>query len=191
MSETVRAVAYENDKSANITMTKEYLVVKGNHYRLRDWYICKSSENVSVPVQDILSMEYITMRSKKMLIAFILFSCLLALDGKLLYKAVSITQSIDSEIDKAESVYNVVASDDVDIDVTDTLLDRIFNLKHTVLGVVCLVLTAGSTISLLGYFLRPYHFFRISAVGQMVAVERKYYRKEDLEKLQQKFINSH
>ena len=182
MSETIRAVAHD-ERSANITMTNEYLVVKGQHYQLRDWYIRRTSENVAVSVKDILSMEYITMRSKRMLLAFMLFSCLLAFGGNLLYKAVSVTQSIDSEINKAETIYNAVTSDDVDISLTDRLLDGIFNLKFSILGVLCLVLTAGSVVSMFWYFLRPYHFLRISAVGQMVAVERKYYNKAELDKL--------
>lgn len=182
MSEMVRAVAH-NEKSADITMTGEYLVIKGRHYLLRDWYICKSSENVSVPVKDILGMEYITMRSKRMLLTFLLFSCLLAFGGQYLYKVVTITQSIDSEIDKAEAVYNAVASDDVDISLTDTMLDKIFSLRFTSLGMLCLVLTAGSAVSLSRYILRPYHFLRISAIGQMVAVERKYYNKRELDEL--------
>jgi hypothetical protein len=182
MSEMIRADAYDG-KSADIIMTDEYLIIKGRHYQLRDWYIRKSSENVSVPMKDILSVEYITMRSKRMLIAFLMFSCLLVFGGKLLYKAVTVTQSIDSEIDKAESVYNAVASDDVDISLTAAMLDGIFNFKFAAFGVFCMVLIAGSVISLLGYALRPYHFFRISAVGQMVAVERKYYVESDLQGL--------
>lgn len=189
MLETVRVVA-NNEKSAGISMTNEYLVIKGEHYQLRDWYIRKSSDNVAISVKDILSMEYITMRSKRMLIAFLLFSCLLAFGGRMLYEAVLFTQSIDSEIDRAEDVYNTVASDDVDVSLTETLLDGVFSIRFIGLGVLCMILTAGSIISLFRYVFRPYHFFRISAIGQMVAVERKHYSEKNLEELRRKFRQS-
>lgn len=190
MSEMVRAVA-NNEKSANISMTNEHLVIKGQHFQLRDWYIRKSSDNVVIPVKDILSMEHIIMRSKRMLILFLLFSCLLVFGAKMLYQAVCYTQSMDSRIDQVEGIYNAVTSDNVDVSLTENLLDKVFGIRSVGLGVFCIILTAGSIVSFLGYAFRPYHFFRISAIGQMVAVERKYYSKEDLQNLQIKFNNLH
>lgn len=133
-------------------------------------------------------MEYITMRSKRMLMVFLLFSCLLIFGGRMLYQAVSFTQSIDSEIDKVEDVYNDITSDDVDVSLTETLLNGVFSIRFIGLVVLCIILTAGSFVSLFSYAFRPYHFFRISAVGQMVAVERKYYNEEDLANLQIKCL---
>lgn len=189
MSEIVRAVAC-NNKSADISMTNEYIVMKGEHYRLRDWYIRKSSDNIAIPVKDVLSIEYITMRSKRMLVAFLLFSCLLLFGVQLMFRAVSVTRSIDSEIDKVEQVYNTVAEDDVNISLTDSLLEEVFNPRFIGLSLFCMVLMAGSIVSLLRYVFRPYRFFRISALGQMLAVERKHYREADLEQLRFQWLSA-
>ncbi len=64
------------EESANLTMTKEYLVVKGKHYQIKNGYLYGSSQAQAVRVKDILSMEYLTMRSKRLFILFmILMTC--------------------------------------------------------------------------------------------------------------------
>ncbi|MBQ9198696.1 MAG: hypothetical protein IJ141_00770 [Lachnospiraceae bacterium] len=125
-------------KSANITLANGFLVIKGKHYRLRDWYIRKSSDNVAIPTKDILSIEFIKMRSKRALMLFVLFAMIFMSFGK--------------------------------------ILKRINENIPIILLVLCVI-----TIFYYAFF--TYRFCRITAMGNMIAVETKYYQREQLEQL--------
>lgn len=142
---TLQAIA-QDKKSANITMTETHLIIKGKHYQLHNWYIGKSNQNISIPMNDILSIEYITIRSKQMLILLIILLFILESVGSSLHDIAQLTHS-------------------------------------TSLTVLFYALLIGSAVLLFGYILHPYRFFKICAIGQTVAVKRKYYNKFDLESL--------
>jgi len=67
MTEEVCAKA-KNADSADLTMTKEYLVIKGKHFEIKNHYLYSSKQTRAVAVKDVLSMEYLTIRSKRMFI---------------------------------------------------------------------------------------------------------------------------
>ena len=100
---SVRAIA---PNSADLTMTKEYLVVKGKHYQVRNHYLYTTEKAQAISVKDILSMEYLTIRSKRLFIAFIILMTLVVFGGVGVRKMLSITRQIDREVQKVENVYN-------------------------------------------------------------------------------------
>lgn len=68
-------------KSGNISFTNDYIVIQGKYYNLRDWYIKKHANNISIRTQDILEIDFIKMRSKKILMIFIVFVFILVTFG--------------------------------------------------------------------------------------------------------------
>lgn len=54
----------KSNMSAQITLTNEYLVLKGKNYILRDWYIKRNSKDLVIPKKDILAIDFVKMRSK-------------------------------------------------------------------------------------------------------------------------------
>jgi hypothetical protein len=127
MAEEISARAAAN-ASADLTITKEYLVVKGKHYQMRNGYLYRTEQTQAVPVQDILSMEYLTVRSKRLLIVFMILMTLVVFGGTGVRKLLSATRKIDNEVQKVESVYNYVSDEDVDISVTDSVLNLFSNM---------------------------------------------------------------
>lgn len=71
-------------ESATITLTSDYVVFKGKHYRLMNWYIKKSTDGIAVSTKDILSIDFIKMRSKRVLILFVVFATIFLTYGKTL-----------------------------------------------------------------------------------------------------------
>ena len=67
--------------SANLTMTKEYLVVKGKHFQVRNGYLNRSYKTQTISVKDILSMDYLTMRSKRLFILFMILMTFVVFGG--------------------------------------------------------------------------------------------------------------
>ena len=62
-----------SDISGDITLTDDYLVIKGGHYNIMDWYVKKLQSDVAISTKDILSMGFITMNSKRVLVLSIIF----------------------------------------------------------------------------------------------------------------------
>lgn len=73
-------------RSGNITFANGYLMIQGNHYNLRDWYIRREAGDVSICSQDILSIDFIKMRSKMLLMIFIAYAFVMISFGKKIYK---------------------------------------------------------------------------------------------------------
>ena len=61
-------------------------MIQGNHYNLRDWYIRREAGDVSIRSQDILSIDFIKMRSKMLLMIFIAYAFVMISLGKKIYK---------------------------------------------------------------------------------------------------------
>lgn len=72
--------------AGNISFTNEYIVIQGKHYNLRDWYIKKDVNNVAIRTQDILSIDFIKMRSKRLLMIFIILAFVMITFGKQLIR---------------------------------------------------------------------------------------------------------
>ena len=62
-----------SDISGDITLTDDYLVIKGGHYNIMDWYVKKLQSDVAISTKDILSMGFITMNSKRVLVLSVIF----------------------------------------------------------------------------------------------------------------------
>lgn len=179
MAEEISARATEN-ASADLTITKEYLVVKGKHYQMRNGYLYRTEQTQAVPVQDILSMEYLTVRSKRLLIVFMILMTLVVFGGTGVRKLLSTTRKIDNEVKKIESVYNYVSDEDVDISVTDSVLNLFSNMGIKVIIALYAVLLMGSVACFLLYWLKPFRVLYISSLGRIIAVERRFYNKAEL-----------
>lgn len=180
MAEEVRAKAKTSD-SADLTMTKEYLVIKGKHFEIRNSYLYSLKQTRVVTVKDILSMEYLTVRSKRMFQVFMILMTMVVFGGAGIHKVLSAASKIDREVQQIENVYNYVMDESVDINISGTIKGALSEIGLT--GIVMLygVLIIGSVISILYYLLRPYKVLYISTLGMIIAVERKFYNKTQLD----------
>lgn len=122
-------------KSGVLFFTDEYLVIQGKHFNVCGWSVRQETNNVAIPMRDILGMDFINMRSKTLLMIFIILTSALAMLGKSL-------------------------------------------LRRSKVILVLLILCCLT--SLLCYLFKEYRFFRVTAMGYMVAVETKHY---DINKL--------
>lgn len=175
---SVRAIA---PNSADLTMTKEYLVVKGKHYQVRNHYLYATEKAQAISVKDILSMKYLTIRSKRLFIAFIILMTLVVFGGVGVRKMLSITRQIDREVQKVENVYNYVADEDIDINITGSVTNILSELGLKGILVVYVVLIMGSVGCFLLYWLKPFRVLYISSLGKIIAVERRFYDKAQLD----------
>lgn len=174
------SVRANTSDSANLTMTSDYLVINGKHYQVKNGYLYRRETPGSIPVKDILSMEYLMMRSKRMFIIFILFMSLVIFGSVGVGKVLTVTKQVDKKVQKVEMFYNYIAEEDSDINITDTV-----KTGFTKAGVVILyvLLILGSIISFFCYIFRPFRILYISALGATIAVENKYYDKNGLDAL--------
>lgn len=72
-----------SDENANIIFDSHYLYIQGIHYDMRNWFLKKDNKHISIPVENILDISFMTIRSKKMLILFITISSLLFIFSKI------------------------------------------------------------------------------------------------------------
>lgn len=172
MSEEVSAKA-KISKLANLTMTQEYLVVKGKHYQVSNGYLYRSNQTQAVFVKDILNMEYLTIRSKRLFIIFIILMTIVVFGGVGVRKIFPVTRQIDREVQKVENAYNYVTDEDIDINITGSVINLILA------GYVVLIM--GSVGCFLLYWLKPFRVLYISSVGKIIAVERRFYDKAQLD----------
>jgi hypothetical protein len=79
VSNNIELFPQEGADSARITITDEYTMVNGKHFRIVDGYVHRQSKAVSVKTKDILSVERDTLRFKKMLVSGLVLFGLLVL----------------------------------------------------------------------------------------------------------------
>ena len=182
MAEEISAKAITGN-SANLTMTKEYLVVKGNHFQVKNGYLNRSNQTQVISVKDVLSMEYLTLRSKRLLILFMILMTFVVFGGVGIRKTLSVTRQIDKEVQKIENVYNYVTDEDIDINVTSAV-GSVFT-KMGIKGIIIayMVLVMGSIGCFALYWLKPFRVLYISSLGMIIAVERRFYNKAQLDSI--------
>lgn len=180
MAEEVSAKAKTSD-SADLTMTREYLVIKGKHFEIKNNYLHSSKQTQAVAVKDVLSMEYLTIRSKRMFIVFMILMTIVVFGGVGIRKMLSVTRQIDKEVQKIENAYNYVADEDIDINITDTVKGVLSEIGIKGIVVVYIILIIGSVVCFLYYLLRPFRVLYVSTLGNIIAVERKFYDKSKLD----------
>lgn len=180
MAEEISAKAITSN-SANLTMTKEYLVVKGKHFQVRNGYLNCSTHTQSVSIKDILSMEYLTMRSKRLFILFMVLMTFVVFGGVGIRKTLYVTRQIDKEVQKIENVYNQVADEDIDINITGSVKGVFSELGIKGIIIVYALFVVGSVGCFVLYWIKPIRVLYISTLGMIIAVERKYYDKEKLD----------
>ena len=74
MSEIAKLIPQGENPSARITITNEFTVINGEHYRIVDGYVHKQDSPATVKTKDILNVEKQKIRLKKMLVrSLILF----------------------------------------------------------------------------------------------------------------------
>lgn len=166
MAQEVKVVA-KDAGSANLTMTDEYLIVKGPHYNLSNGYINRTEQTKAISVKDILNVEYVTMRSKRLFMIFITLMSLVTLILPTMRKVINDRQARRT----VKEIYNHIQS-----------YDTAFIILKLVIA-IHVILIVASVLLLILYFIKCYRFLRISSVGAMIAVERKYYSKAELNNL--------
>lgn len=75
-----------SNKSGDIILTNDYFMIRGKHYNFLDWYLKNSPNNISILTRDIISIEFVPYRSKKILTSFILLTSVFLVFGRLLYR---------------------------------------------------------------------------------------------------------
>lgn len=143
MAEAVCAKA-KTSGSADLTMTREWLAIKGKHYQVRNNYLHATEGAQAFSVKDVLSMDYLTIRSKRAFILFLILMTIVLFGGVGVRKMLSATRQIDKEVQKVENVYNLVAGENVDINITGTI--KGFFSEIGAIGIILLyvVLIIGS-----------------------------------------------
>lgn len=182
MAEMVCARAKTSD-SADLTMTREWLVIKGKHYQVQNNYFHAAEGAQAFSVKDVLSMDYLTIRSKRAFILFLILMTIVLFGGVGVRKMLSATRQIDKEAQKIENVYNLVAGENVDINITGTI--KGFFSEIGAIGIILLyvVLIIGSAGCLLYYFFRPFRVLYVSTLGMIISVERRFYDKTQLDSI--------
>lgn len=178
----VSARAITNN-SADLTITKEYLVVKGKHYQVRNHYLYATEKAQAISIKDVLSMEYLTIRSKRMFIVFVILMTIVVFGGVGIRKMFSVTRQIDREVQKIEKTYNYVTDEDIDINITDTIEGALCEIGIKGIVVIYAILIIGSVVCFLYYLLRPFRVLYVSTLGMIIAVERRFYDKTQLDSI--------
>lgn len=154
--------------SAELIMTDEYLIVKGTHYNVYNGYMSHSNKTRSIKIGDIMNIEYITMRSKKLLMMFIVFMFIFLFGGTAIKLVSSVTTHVVNEVQSVE--------DDEEQSVNELLKQK---RKNKVMIYTLLIIASASCVGV--YFLKPSYLFLISSGDNMIAVKRLHYHKEDLD----------
>lgn len=169
--------------SASLTLTKEYLVIKGKHYQVRNHYLYATEKAQAISIKDVLSMEYLTIRSKRIFIVFMILMTIVVFGGVGIRKMLSATRQIDKEVQKIENAYNYVTDEEIDINITDTIKGALSEIGIKGIVAVYVVLIIGSVVCFLYYLLRPFRVLYVSTLGMIIAVERKFYDKTQLDSI--------
>lgn len=166
MEQEIKAISVDPN-SANLSMTEEYLVVKGRHYNIFNGYISPADKSQAIPIKDILSMEFVTMRSKRLFMVFITLMSLVTLFFPAIRKLINI---INENRRIARKAYDLISHSD-----TKTII--------VIVVIIYIMMLVACICIFLMYFFKPFKFLRISTVGIMLAVERKYYNETELNAL--------
>ena len=166
MSQEIKVIA-KDAKSANITMTDEYLVVTGLHYDIFNGYVSRTEQPKAIHMKDILNVEYITIRSKRLFMVFIVLMSTVAAGIPLIR---SLLDNVQKNRKILEKGYEMLSN--VDNSRAITMI--------RIVVIIYILLVIFSILVFLVYTFKPYHFLRFSAVGAMVAVEIEYYNTEEL-----------
>ncbi len=166
MSEEYR-VRSLNGESADLTLTEEYLVLKGKHYDVINGYLRASEQPKAIRTKDILHMEYVNLRSKRVFMAFIIMMAL----GALLFTRVLPMVTQRGRMRMAMRMYNRYNS----------LLETNIGSIMAAGGMLYILYLAVCVFLLAWYLLAPYRILRISTVGGVIAVKRKHYSSAELE----------
>lgn len=166
MEQEIKAMSV-SPKSANLSMTEEYFVMKGQHYNVFNGYVSPADKSQAILVKDILNMEFVTMRSKRFFMAFIALMSFVTL----FFPAIRYLLKIINENRRiAGKAYELISHSDIK--------------NIIVIVVIIYVMMLVACIYFFGmYFLKPLKLLRISTVGIMLAVERKYYDEAELNAL--------
>lgn len=162
-------------------MTNEYLVIKGKHLEIKNSYLYSSKQTQAIAVKDILTMEYLTIRSKRLFVLFMILMTIVVFGGVGIRKMLSVTKQIDQEVQKVENAYNYVADEDININVTGIVTNILSEIGIVGIVAIYIVLIIGSVVCFLGYVLRPFRVLYISTIGNIIAVERRFYEKSQLD----------
>ena len=182
MAEEICAKAIK-PSSASLTLTKEYLVIKGKHYQVRNHYLYATEKAQAISIKDVLSMEYLTIHSKRMFIVFIILMAIVVFGGVGIHKMLSVTRQIDKEVQKIENAYNYVTDEEIDINITDTIKGVLSEIGIKGILVIYAILIIGSVVCFLYYLLRPFRVLYVSTLGMIIAVERRFYDKTQLDSI--------
>lgn len=148
----------KDGKSAKIIMNNDYIVIKGKHLRIRDNYIYHTDKNTVIAIKDILSIEYLKLRSKRMFVSFIIIAGI-----------------ITAAIGKALS-----AISKLNVNAMNKIMNTISDFGSETL-LVFFILAIILEICIAVYMLKPKHLLRISAIGSMSAVCVKNYKERELD----------
>lgn len=166
MEQEIKAISV-NQKSANLSMTEEYLVVKGQHYNVFNGYVSPADKSQAIRVKDILNMEFVTMRSKRLFMAFITLMSLVTLSFPALRYMLNI---VNENREIAKKAYEQISHLDI-------------KTVFVIVVIVYILMLAACVYIFWMYFFKPFKLLRISTVGIMLAVERKYYDETELNAL--------
>lgn len=156
--------------NAELIITDEYLIVKGNHYNVQNGYLSRSNKTRVVKVEDIMNMEYITLRSKKLLMMFIMIMFVFLFCGTAIKLLSSVATHIVNEV---QSV-----NDEEEQSIEERFEQKAKN--KIIIYTLLLIISAGCLVF---YFFKPNYLFFISAADNMIAVKRIYYHKEELDEM--------
>ena len=184
MSDLTLAAA--NGTSAQITLTDTHVVIAGRNMRIVNGFLYKTEKNCVIERSKVLSIERIKMRSKRMLLAFIICMGIFVLVYNACRSAVDNVSEISGKLKKAEQALSVMTDGDRTYErKADRLEDSLDDAKRKASAVifVCVLIALGGGVCLAVYALRPYELLRIAASGVTAAVEVRYYNKQDIDNI--------
>lgn len=160
-------------QSANITLTNEYLVVNGPHYSIFNGYISSTKETKAIKVKDVLNIEYVTLRSKRLLMAFVILMSIVIFGSTGIKLVSSVVTNVTQETQFTE---------DEDDYGQNSIREK--NAKRRAVRIIIYgILMVSSACCIVSYFLKPFQLLYISSSGNMIAVKRRYYDKRQLDNL--------
>lgn len=164
----------DNGKSADIILTNQYLLINGCHYRIKNGYIHKEKQPVSILVNDVLNMEMVKMRSKRLLIVFIIMTSLLLLKA-------------GSDVNDVHSAWKV--GKQFRTELSDALTEvekegKVTTDSRDIIFYGALVLITGTVFFL--YIGKPYHLYVVYCIGGTYGVNQQYYDKTSYTRMKQK-----
>lgn len=171
-NENIIRISSINQNSACLILTENYIVIKGLHYNIFNWSTKKRKDAISIFKDDIQDIGYVTIRSKKIVLCFVLVaSGFLALGKKMFDFRRLISGSGRLDVNN-KFIYRLMESSPESLK------------RASVIIMVGLILWLLVCVALaLACFFYSHRLLRITFVGGMVGVETKYYDKMQLNNL--------